>query len=299
MSGGCPAKRNRSRSGDRAAAYRFGAVCDGEGWGKIAGEGLVEGVVAVQTMFILGTAGSGKSSLTAALYEWLRDQGQSSMTVNLDPAAVALPYDPDLDIREAVDYDRVMAQMGLGPNAALIRSVREVARNIEELRREMESSGVDFALVDTPGQLELFAFRKEGRLICENLAPPPKGSLFLFDPEFCGTPQNFAVDMFLAASVNLSINLPMILVLSKSDTVPRRELKKIMDWMADEEAFILEIENSLKGRDLDMSLEVASAVHSLAGQFPLIPVSATEFKGLTRLLALATRMLGEGELELR
>lgn len=221
------------------------------------------------------------------------------MTVNLDPAAVALPYDPDVDIRESVDYDRVMAQMGLGPNAALVRSVREVARNIDDLRREMESSGVDFALVDTPGQLELFAFRKEGRVICENLAPPPKGSLFLFDPEFCGTPRNFAVDMFLAASVNLSLNLPMILILSKSDTVPTRRLRKIIGWLDEEEAFILEIENSLKGRDLSMCVEVASAVHSLAGQFPLIPVSAREFKGFTQLLALATRMLGEGEIELR
>lgn len=253
----------------------------------------------MQTMFILGTAGSGKSSLTAALYEWLRDQGQSSMTVNLDPAAVALPYDPDVDIRESVDYDRVMAQMGLGPNAALIKSVREVARNIDELRREVESSGVDFALVDTPGQLELFAFRNEGRLICENLAPPPKGSLFLFDPEFCGTPRTFVVDMFLAASVYLSLSLPMILVLSKSDTVAMKELKKIVGWIDEEEAFILEVENSLKGRELDMSLEVANAVHSLASQFPMIPVSATEFKGLTQLLALATRMLGEGEMELK
>jgi len=253
----------------------------------------------VQTIFILGTAGSGKSSLTAALYEWLRDQGQSSMTVNLDPAAVALPYDPDVDIRESVDYDRVMAQMGLGPNAALVKSVREVARNIEELRREVESSGVDFALVDTPGQLELFAFRNEGRLICESLAPPPKGSLFLFDPEFCGTPRTFVVDMFLAASVHLSLSLPMILVLSKSDTVAMKELKKIVGWIDEEEAFILEVENSLKGRELDMSLEVANAVHSLASQFPMVPVSATEFKGLTQLLALATRMLGEGEMELK
>ena len=253
----------------------------------------------MQTVFILGTAGSGKSSLTAALYEWLRDQGQSSMTVNLDPAAVALPYDPDVDIRESVDYDRVMAQMGLGPNAALIKSVREIARNIEELRREMESSGVDFALVDTPGQLELFAFRNEGRLICENLAPPPKGSLFLFDPEFCGTPRTFVVDMFLAASVYLSLSLPMILVLSKSDTVAMKELKKIVGWIDEEEAFILEVENSLKGRELDMSLEVANAVHSLTSQFPMIPVSATEFKGLTQLLALTTRMLGEGEMELK
>ncbi len=253
----------------------------------------------MQTIFILGTAGSGKSNLAAAFCEWLRDQGQSSMTVNLDPAAVALPYDPDVDIRESVDYDRIMAQMGLGPNAALVRSVREIARNIEELRQEVQNSGVDFALVDTPGQLELFAFRKEGRVICDNLAPLPKGSIFLFDPEFCGTPRNFAVDMFLAASVNLSIDLPMILVLSKSDTVSRSELRKIMGWMDEEEVLILEIENSLKGRDLDMSLEVASAVHSLAGQFPLIPVSAAEFKGFTRLLALATRMLGEGEIELR
>jgi GTPase SAR1 family protein len=80
--------------------------------------------------FVVGTAGSGKSSLTGVFSEWLRDHEQMTATVNLDPAAIALPYEPDLDVREYVDYERVMATKNLGPNGALIASVREVARNI-------------------------------------------------------------------------------------------------------------------------------------------------------------------------
>ncbi|MEM4586098.1 MAG: ATP/GTP-binding protein, partial [Candidatus Caldarchaeum sp.] len=83
-----------------------------------------------RVIFVVGTAGSGKSSLTGVFSEWLRDHEQSTATVNLDPAALSLPYDPDVDVREFVDYERIMSTRNLGPNGALIASVREVARNI-------------------------------------------------------------------------------------------------------------------------------------------------------------------------
>ncbi|MEM2991134.1 MAG: ATP/GTP-binding protein, partial [Halobacteria archaeon] len=85
----------------------------------------------MRTIFIVGTAGSGKSTFTASFSEWLKDNEQTVATVNLDPAAISLPYEPDIDVRDIVDYERIMATRGLGPNAALIASVREVAKNIE------------------------------------------------------------------------------------------------------------------------------------------------------------------------
>ena len=51
-------------------------------------------------IFIVGTAGSGKSVLTGTLNEWLRVQKQKSVTVNLDPGVMNLPYAPDIDIRD-------------------------------------------------------------------------------------------------------------------------------------------------------------------------------------------------------
>ena len=51
-------------------------------------------------IFIIGTAGSGKSLLTASLNEWLKVGKQKSITVNLDPGVSNLPYVPDIDIRD-------------------------------------------------------------------------------------------------------------------------------------------------------------------------------------------------------
>ncbi|MEM3141107.1 MAG: ATP/GTP-binding protein, partial [Nitrososphaerota archaeon] len=106
------------------------------------------------TIFITGTAGSGKSTLTGAFSDWLRSQEQSTLIVNLDPAAISTPYEADIDIREMVDYERIMTTRKLGPNAALIASIREVVRHVEELVEEIDSHEVDYVLVDTPGQLE-------------------------------------------------------------------------------------------------------------------------------------------------
>ena len=54
--------------------------------------------------FIIGTAGSGKSLLSAAFADWLRIAKQDVAIVNLDPGVLKLPYTPDIDIR---DYVRI------------------------------------------------------------------------------------------------------------------------------------------------------------------------------------------------
>jgi len=44
--------------------------------------------------FLIGTAGSGKSLLTASFTNWLKTQKQKVITVNLDPGVFTLPYTP-------------------------------------------------------------------------------------------------------------------------------------------------------------------------------------------------------------
>ena len=43
----------------------------------------------------------------------------SFFQVNLDPAVANLPYEPNIDIRDTVNYKEVMKQYGLGPNGGL------------------------------------------------------------------------------------------------------------------------------------------------------------------------------------
>ncbi len=51
-------------------------------------------------IFIVGTAGCGKSLLTATFSDWLRLKKQNVTSVNLDAAALSLPYNPDVDVRD-------------------------------------------------------------------------------------------------------------------------------------------------------------------------------------------------------
>ena len=54
--------------------------------------------------FLLGTAGSGKSTLVSVLQQWLASNDIDVATFNLDPGVRTLPYGPDIDIR---DYDKL------------------------------------------------------------------------------------------------------------------------------------------------------------------------------------------------
>ena len=138
--------------------------------------------------FVIGTAGSGKSLFTAAFAEWLKMSKQDVAVVNLDPGALKLPYQPDVDVRNYVDVGDIMEKYALGPNGALIMAADLIADEIENLTRDIEEAHADFVLVDTPGQMELFAFRASGPYIVNELTKEPKAILYLFDAVFSINP---------------------------------------------------------------------------------------------------------------
>jgi GTPase SAR1 family protein len=125
-------------------------------------------------VFIIGTAGSGKSLLTASFSEWLKMSKQNVTVVNLDPGALKLPYSPDVDVRNYVNVGDLMEKYGLGPNGALIMAADLIADEIDEISREIEDLTSDIVLVDTSGQMELFAFRASGPYIATELTKEPK-----------------------------------------------------------------------------------------------------------------------------
>lgn len=110
-------------------------------------------------VFIIGTAGSGKSYFTAAFAEWLKMNKQDVATVNLDPGTLKLPYSPDVDVRNYVNATDLMEKYGLGPNGAAIMAADLIADEVENLTRDIDEAHADLVIVDTPGQMELFAFR--------------------------------------------------------------------------------------------------------------------------------------------
>ena len=100
-------------------------------------------------VFVIGTAGSGKSLFTASFAEWLKMSKQDVATVNLDPGTLKLPYSPDVDIRNYVDVGNIMEKFGLGPNGAVILAADLIADKIDTIAQEIENIGADIILVDT------------------------------------------------------------------------------------------------------------------------------------------------------
>jgi GTPase SAR1 family protein len=110
-------------------------------------------------IFILGTAGSGKSELTGVFTKWLEMQGEDAMAVNLDPGTITLPYSANVDVRDYITVEALMEEYNLGPNGGLMLASELIVEMIDKIASDIDDFGPDVALVDTPGQLEMFAFR--------------------------------------------------------------------------------------------------------------------------------------------
>jgi len=245
--------------------------------------------------FIIGTAGSGKSLLTASFSDWLKIQKQNVITVNLDPGVLTLPYTPDIDIRDYIKIEQLMQQYELGPNGALIMAADLIAEETERLGDEIASFRPDVVLVDTPGQMELFAFRASGPYIASELTKEPKALIYLFDSVFSSNPLNYVSNLFLSAAVYNRFLIPQVHVLSKSDLLPPEEMNRIVDWSADPNALETAIEEKLSGTRRLLSRDMMHTIYKLGLRFLLIPVSARTNEGLINLNATLERIFASGE----
>jgi GTPase SAR1 family protein len=245
-------------------------------------------------IFIIGTAGSGKSLFTAAFSEWLKMAKQDVAVVNLDPGVIKLPYSPDVDIRNYVDVGNLMEKYELGPNGALILAADLIADEIENVTRDVESANADLVLVDTPGQMELFAFRASGPYIVNELTKEPKALVYLFDSVFSVNPLNYVSNMFLSAAVYNRFFQPQVHLLSKVDLLPKKEVDKITDWSANPHVLESAI-NELEGAKRLFSRNMIRAISSLGLKFMLMPVSAKTNEGLNNVNTILERILTGGE----
>jgi GTPase SAR1 family protein len=245
-------------------------------------------------VFIIGTAGSGKSLLAAAFGEWLKMSKQDVAVVNLDPGVLKLPYSPDVDIRNYVDVGNIMEKYGLGPNGALIMAADLIADEVENISKDIEAANADIVLVDTPGQMELFAFRASGPYIVNELTKEPKAVVYLFDSVFSVNPFNYVSNMFLSAAVYNRFFQPQVHLLSKCDLLPKKEVERIADWSANPRALEDSIEQ-LEGTKRLFSRNMMHAINQLGLKFLLLPVSARTNQGLTNFNVTLERILTAGE----
>jgi hypothetical protein len=236
-------------------------------------------------IYFVGTAGSGKSTMVNSFYLWLQRLGKDAVTVNLDPGAEWLPYSPDVDVREWVSLGEVMSRYSLGPNGAQVMCADLLALRVHEIKEALEEAGGEYVLVDTPGQLELFAFREAGRAIVRTLEPQKSYLAFLFDPAVSRAPEGYASLLMLSASVSYRFALPFSSVLSKVDLLLEEEKERILGWSSDSERFLTDLEGSPSGLTRELSIEVFRALENLGVYRYLVPISSQELYGFEDLYA--------------
>lgn len=221
-------------------------------------------------------------------------QGENAMAVNLDPGTLTLPYSANVDVRDYIRVDSLMEEYGLGPNGGLMLASEMMLDIVGQLVSDIDDFGPDVAVVDTPGQLEMFAFRDVGARIAEGLSDEGKGLLYLFDSAVCRDPLNYVMNMFLASAINNRFLLPMISVLSKADLL-EDELETVEGW--GEEPLLLEdaIDSRLTGMNRLISQDMMGVINSLGVDFTPIAFSTRTNLGFNRLYSEVSRVFMGGE----
>ena len=182
-------------------------------------------------VFFTGTAGSGKTTMVKEFQEYLLDQEMDVAVVNMDPAVERLPYTPDFDVRDYVDAVEVMERYGLGPNSSLIVSVDLLLTKATEIKNDIGNIEANYVLVDTPGQVELFAYRDTGRTFSSLLVGDSKSvNVFLLDAFLARDARSYVSLLLLSSSVRFKLGIPQLNVLSKIDLISKDELNNLLEW---------------------------------------------------------------------
>jgi len=229
-------------------------------------------------LYFVGTAGSGKTTLTKAFKQWMESQGYQAVTVNLDPGADKLPYTVDIDVRDWVSLQEVMDEHELGPNGAQIVSADMVAMNAPEIKKVMDEFNTHYYLIDTPGQMELFTFREASREMVKALGEKSMIT-FLFDPVLAKQPSGLVSLMTLAATTQFRFNIPYFPVLSKSDILPQEKVEIIKTWSKD----FWKLDSALRERtdtETQVSLELIKSIQNMGLHRGITPISSIDQQGL-------------------
>ena len=246
-------------------------------------------------LYFIGSAGSGKSSLTWAFMGWMQRQGFDAITVNLDPGIENAPYVPDIDIREWIKMRDIMEEHGVGPNGAQIIAADMLAMNLDEMKERIDSFETEYVIFDTPGQMELFVLRQSGKYLIEALGAEQSMIGFLFDPIISRTPSGFISLLLQAASIEVRFNVPFMGILTKSDLLEDDSIEKILNWSRN----ILDLEEAIHNEQPSMrnqlSIEFLSAIKSFGAGQKLIPASSTYGFGMEDIYNAAQEVFYGGE----
>ena len=249
------------------------------------------------SVFLLGTAGSGKTVLSAVLRRYLQSQSPdlSVINVNLDPAVQKLPYTCEVDVREYIDMQEVVDMYELGPNGAMVHANDIIASSFSDIKDDIDDFEADAVLIDTPGQLEIFVYRSAGPIITSMFDQDSTSAVFLFDANVVKKASSWVSLNLLAASVQFRLQLPMIYALSKVDLLEKGELERIERWAEDIDVVSSDMSETDSPNLQELSMQILPILQEVQTHSPLVPYSSLDETGIEDITAFLSRVWTKGE----
>ncbi|THV02587.1 XPA-binding protein 1 [Dendrothele bispora CBS 962.96] len=199
----------------------------------------------------IGMAGAGKSTFVQRINSYLHSHSEPPQSgsedpkvktrppyiVNLDPAVTNVSFEANIDIRDTVNYQEVMKQYNLGPNGGILTTLNLFTTKFDQVLGlvEKRAAEVDYIILDTPGQIEIFTWSASGAIITDAIASSlPTVVAYVIDTPRTTAPATFMSNMLYACSILYKTKLPFILVFNKTD-VQTHDFA--LEWMQDFEEF--------------------------------------------------------------
>jgi hypothetical protein len=246
-------------------------------------------------VFVTGTAGAGKTTFVRGFADWMKSSGYDAGVVNLDPGLEGDELEPDVDIRDWVRLSDIQDDYGLGPNGAQVAAADMIALKVFEVKQAMGELRSDYILLDTPGQVELFAFREASKAIVEALGGDRVLLVFLFDPALARNPSGFISLLMLSATVEFRFRLPLVNVLSKADALGPDQLAEVLGWAEEPGRLYDAVQSGVPTPDVQLSTELFRAIEVMGPLAGLLPVSAKERTGMDGFYRECQRIFAGGE----
>lgn len=215
-------------------------------------------------------------------------RGLAPYLINLDPAVARTPYSANIDIRDTVDYKEVQREYGLGPNGAIITALNLFSTRFDQVLALLgeRMPAVDFCVVDTPGQIEVFTWSASGTIVTDALAASfPTVLLYVADTPRCSSPVTFMSNMLYACSIMYKTRLPLVIAFNKTDVSPPDAQ---LSWMEDFEAFQQALDEASSRSDsyiFSLARSLNLALDEFYSNIRAVGVSAGTGEGMGELFA--------------
>lgn len=208
---------------------------------------ILKNILETNVILITGMAGAGKTSFVHEFKKYcINKKNKSIYCINLDPVIKNVPFEMNFDIRNIVDYKKLMKLYQLGPNGSILTCLNMFVTKINEFMQKLKQKKTmyDHFIIDTPGQLEIFTWSISGEIIVQSVQNIFKSSiiiLFVIDVDQCQKDKSsFVTNILYACNLICKFYpIPFIIVFNKCDLLNAENDKyyDIFQWIQDKKKF--------------------------------------------------------------